>query len=337
MEDVTAKTTTVESTANKNTTKKTQQAKMDVSIDNKTSDVNLDTSEKGKTEAKTKIKLKSNIPTKDIHEEKEQINVKKNNGDKEKTEDKEVFNTITFVKSPTKTISVNDSVIDSQKNAAINDAVKDSDIQEQTQNHTPPDTPNESATKEHNLRTDPSLSAAMDAYTKEVNQLVIPDNVSKQYIVSDKNLFFDKQTREVAIDATNTKVLRTKNNDDLTIKNMLQLATANKWQSIKVGGTPEFRREAWAQASLAGIKVQGYTPTKEEKQFIQAKIKQQAEASKLAASPKTDKGDNTIEQKRNTVISLIKAKVQSLQNYANKNNAPKITTSSKQHDKELTK
>ena len=268
--------------------------------------------------------------------------------EQEKEQEKETFNTITFVRTPVKTATIdsNDPVINSQKNLAINAAVKDSDIKQQNENHTNPDTPQESAEKEKNLRNDPSLSAAMDAYTQETNRLKIPDSISKQYIISDDNLLFNKETKKVDIDASNNKILRTKNQDVQTIKNMLKLAKANKWESIKVGGTQEFRREAWAQARAAGIKVQGYTPTKDEKKFIEALIN-----SKINKNPsqqlESEKGQNTIEQRRNQVTNLVTSKIDKLKDYLTRDKSnqtptkntdnPKIVIQSKLTEKEIVK
>jgi putative DNA primase/helicase len=41
---------------------------------------------------------------------------------------------------------------------------------------------------------------------------------------------------------------------------MVQLAEAKGWQSVRLRGSEEFRREAWLQASLKGIEAKGYAP-----------------------------------------------------------------------------
>jgi hypothetical protein len=41
---------------------------------------------------------------------------------------------------------------------------------------------------------------------------------------------------------------------------MVKLARAKQWESLKLSGSREFRREAWLQAESQGIKTSGYTP-----------------------------------------------------------------------------
>lgn len=211
-------------------------------------------------------------------------------------------------KTSEKVSLANDPEYQAQKNATIEAAVKDSDMQEQVRDGEAPDSAREQANKDFDIRTDPELNADMASMETELNrqqarEFKIPDSVSKQYLkAEDKNIFFDKQSRKVAIDASKGNIMRTHNKDTLTIHNMVALAKANNWNSIKVTGTPEFRKEAWAQASIAGLKVKGYTPTREEKQFVKAKL----------AQAKTAEMGNSIQKNRNIAAAFFKEKVAAL-------------------------
>ncbi|MDM0029135.1 LPD7 domain-containing protein [Variovorax saccharolyticus] len=44
------------------------------------------------------------------------------------------------------------------------------------------------------------------------------------------------------------------------VADMVSLARAKQWESLKLTGSIEFRREAWLQAESQGIRTQGYTP-----------------------------------------------------------------------------
>lgn len=56
------------------------------------------------------------------------------------------------------------------------------------------------------------------------------------------------------------KRLVTEHDDPSVIQGMVLLAKAKGWTTVRVNGTTEFRTEAWVQATIAGLDVQGYTP-----------------------------------------------------------------------------
>jgi len=65
------------------------------------------------------------------------------------------------------------------------------------------------------------------------------------------------------------------------IKAGLQLAQEKGWSAVVLRGSKEFRREAWYQAQLLGIKTQGYRPTQSELSDLkkeQDEIRQKQEA-----------------------------------------------------------
>lgn len=56
------------------------------------------------------------------------------------------------------------------------------------------------------------------------------------------------------------KRLVTEHDDPSVIQGMVLLAKVKGWTTVRVNGTPEFKTEAWVQATIAGLDVEGYTP-----------------------------------------------------------------------------
>jgi len=56
------------------------------------------------------------------------------------------------------------------------------------------------------------------------------------------------------------KRLVTEHDDPSVIQGMVLLAKAKGWTTVRVNGTAEFKTEAWVQATIAGLDVEGYTP-----------------------------------------------------------------------------
>lgn len=56
------------------------------------------------------------------------------------------------------------------------------------------------------------------------------------------------------------KRLVTEHDDPSVIQGMVLLAKAKGWSTVRVNGTPAFKTEAWVQATIAGLDVEGYTP-----------------------------------------------------------------------------
>ncbi len=56
------------------------------------------------------------------------------------------------------------------------------------------------------------------------------------------------------------KRLVTEHEDPSVIQGMVLRAKAKGWTTVRVNGTTEFKTEAWVQATIAGLDVEGYTP-----------------------------------------------------------------------------
>lgn len=65
----------------------------------------------------------------------------------------------------------------------------------------------------------------------------------------DKELFRDTGDR-----------LKTKESSELAVKAMIETAQHREWQSIKVRGSNEFKREVWLEGQARGMTIKGYRP-----------------------------------------------------------------------------
>ena len=88
--------------------------------------------------------------------------------------------------------------------------------------------------------------------------------------------YTDYQQRSEVMRAAPQRIT-TRLDDRQTVSAMLDLAKARGWQSVKLRGTGNFKREAWVQAQVRGMQTEGYQP--------KATDRQEAERRTVAASP----------------------------------------------------
>jgi hypothetical protein len=72
-------------------------------------------------------------------------------------------------------------------------------------------------------------------------------------------------------------VITTKSDDRQTVAAMLDLAQSRGWQTVRLRGTDAFKREAWVQAQVRGMKADGHT--------VRNTDLQEVERRKAAAAP----------------------------------------------------
>ena len=63
--------------------------------------------------------------------------------------------------------------------------------------------------------------------------------------------------------------MTTKSEDVATVRDMIGVAQAEGWKTVKVGGSREFRREAWIEAASRDIEATGYKATDRDRQEAQ--------------------------------------------------------------------
>ncbi len=109
------------------------------------------------------------------------------------------------------------------------------------------------------------------AASKASAQSAETDAVAKQHglYTADKGAtrvyFTDYQQKSEVMRATAAKIT-TKLDDRQTVTAMLDLAKERGWDTVKLRGTGDFKREAWQQAQQRGIATEGYAPTQTDRQ-----------------------------------------------------------------------
>lgn len=158
-----------------------------------------------------------------------------------------------------------------------------SDVKEQTFENQKPDAPEESETKMRDMQSDRPLqneiASAQTETSKDIAAQVkqeIPTSIKNQYLVNaNENKFFDKGNQQLAFEVVNDKRISTVHKDQKTIDSMLTVAQSKGWKPISLTGDKDFKREAWVQASMKGVPVQGYSPSKDDKALLSARIEAQ--------------------------------------------------------------
>lgn len=95
---------------------------------------------------------------------------------------------------------------------------------------------------------------------KEIDRddLILPRSLTNSY--NEQNgKFFAKESSRLMFEDKGEKIATSTTNKQ-AIADMVTYAKAKQWESIKLTGSKEFRREAWLQAESQGVKTQGYTP-----------------------------------------------------------------------------
>lgn len=158
-----------------------------------------------------------------------------------------------------------------------------SDVKEQDFKNQIPDSPEESETKMRDMQSDRPLqneiASAQTDTAKDIAAQVkqeIPQSIKNQYLVdTNESKFFDKGSQRLAFEVVNDKRISTVHKDTQTIGSMLTVAQSKGWKPISLTGDKDFKREAWVQASMKGIPVQGYSPSKDDKALLSARIEAQ--------------------------------------------------------------
>jgi hypothetical protein len=122
---------------------------------------------------------------------------------------------------------------------------------------------------------------------QEQSKQVAPDAVAERhnlYVAEERSTriyYVDYQQKSEVMRATKDRVA-TKYEDAKTVAVMLDLAQERGWNTVKVKGSESFMREAWVQASVRGLNVEGYRPQATDQQELQ---RRQASNQTAAPSP----------------------------------------------------
>lgn len=173
------------------------------------------------------------------------------------------------------------------------------DLQEQVRDHQAPDSQEETTEKMRDMQADApmqnAIASAQTETSKDIEAQVkreLPDTIKNQYLVNEKeDKFFDKgQGQKLAFEVVADKSIKTPLNDSKTVSSMLLLAESKGWKSITLNGEKDFKREAWLQSTMRGIEVRGYSPSKEDKELLSARVQAQ-QKNGISQAPDKDKSD----------------------------------------------
>jgi hypothetical protein len=109
----------------------------------------------------------------------------------------------------------------------------------------------------------PATSAPRSA---PLDTRTVPEDVRERFVRMGRYYYFPGGN--VAFEDKGKKVVTRSENTEV-VRSLVEIAQARGWQDITVSGTERFRREAWRQATYAGLIVRGYQPTEQDKrQFV---------------------------------------------------------------------
>lgn len=103
-----------------------------------------------------------------------------------------------------------------------------------------------------------AIAVQLKGQELERDDLVMPRRIVQTYSEVDGK-FFAKDSNRLMFEDQGEKIATSTTNKD-AIADMITYAKAKQWESLKLSGSQEFRREAWLQAESQGIQTQGYTP-----------------------------------------------------------------------------
>ncbi len=139
-----------------------------------------------------------------------------------------------------------------------------------------------------------------DAFPEQrKHSLILTEKVEKDYIQVDGKFFFENNPDALAF-KDNGRTLKTKLDSTKVANDMVEVAHARGWSELKVRGSDSFRREVWLEASMRGMKVNGYKPRDEDRALLEKRIKERSTneitADRMADRAATSAGTTTKEQ-----------------------------------------
>lgn len=101
--------------------------------------------------------------------------------------------------------------------------------------------------------------------------------LKNQYYFQDKTLAFEDGGKKIKLETENVTVIR----------DAVAIAEARSWQAITVSGTDNFKQQVWREATMKGIEVVGYKPSKlEEAELLKAMAARDSKSAEPQQKPK---------------------------------------------------
>lgn len=135
----------------------------------------------------------------------------------------------------------------------------------------------------------PDFSPLVMTEHEKNRRIELTERINSQFRVQGSEYHFKDQPGKIAFrDAGDA--LKTSSNDPRSAIAMITLAEAKGWKTISVSGHPDFRREAWLEASLRGMEVKGFKPQQQDLQDL-ATMRERQERNVIAGVPERVQAD----------------------------------------------
>ncbi len=108
------------------------------------------------------------------------------------------------------------------------------------------------------MQSDNTMDVRPQGTEIEREDLIMPRRLVQTYSEVEGK-FFAKDSNRLMFEDRGEKLATSTTNKE-AIADMILYAKAKQWESLKLSGSQDFRREAWLQAESQGIRTQGYTP-----------------------------------------------------------------------------
>jgi hypothetical protein len=146
-----------------------------------------------------------------------------------------------------------------------------------------------------------SVEAAAKEKSADSRASRVPDSVHERFIHIGNNFYFPDGAEAFSREPGR---LTTRSENAIVIQSMVAIARAESESGVvKVGGSEFFKKEAWFAANLAGLEVQGYTPTEFERERLV-----RAMAARHGTKP-TDQGPQAEKEKSPSTNELISGRL----------------------------
>ena len=104
----------------------------------------------------------------------------------------------------------------------------------------------------------------------------LPDRLAARYLVEPGPLgpakvYVDATSKQPAFVDAGVR-LSSERNNPTTIRDLIAIAEHRGWSSVTVKGSADFKREAWMQARVAGLEVDGYKPRPRDLQALEQRF-----------------------------------------------------------------
>lgn len=114
---------------------------------------------------------------------------------------------------------------------------------------------------------------------------VVPEDVASNYTRDAKGFHPKHRPQDIAFVDYGTRLQTNRSFDGPVVQDMVSIAAARGWDSMKVTGTEAFRRAVWLEAASRGIAVVGYKPTEAERETAKLAAERNGHMNRIEANP----------------------------------------------------